>query len=247
MDELERDLRSIDPATRPVFAHTRPLDLHVANVRGASVPSGESYPGFREAYAARIHQIDACFGRFVVFLKESQLYDSSIIVVMSDHGDSLGDELRWGHAYTLFPEVLKIPLMIHLPSSLREHLAADLARVSFTVDVTPTLYKLLGYEPERLGPLFGSSLFEDPGRDLSWRRREAYVIASSYGAVYGVLSHNGRKLYIADAINARDYAYDLTGHALGVRSGMTDADRDLNRQLIREQVGALAASYHFVP
>src|SRR5262249_6766201 len=142
IDELERDLRSIDSATRPVFAHTRPLDLHVANVRGASVPPGESYPGFSGAYAARVHRIDACFGGFVDFLKESRLYDSSIIVVMSDHGDSLGDELRWGHAYTLFPEVLKIPLMIHLPSSRREDLATDLARVSFTVDVTPTLYKL---------------------------------------------------------------------------------------------------------
>ena len=46
----------------PLFVMTRPLDLHIGNIASAKVPPGESYPGFHGPYAARVRQIDACFG-----------------------------------------------------------------------------------------------------------------------------------------------------------------------------------------
>ena len=98
---------------------TRPLDLHIGNIASAKVPPGESYPGFHGPYAARVRQIDACFGELVDTLKRLHLYDNSIIVLTSDHGDSLGEGQRWGHGFTAFPEVLRIPLIIHLPPALR--------------------------------------------------------------------------------------------------------------------------------
>ena len=58
-------------------------------------------------------------------LKARQLYDDSVIVLTSDHGDSLGEEGRWGHAYTLFPEVLQVPLIVHLPPRLRAQFDLD--------------------------------------------------------------------------------------------------------------------------
>jgi arylsulfatase A-like enzyme len=245
--ELETKLRVRGPDAPPLFAHTRPLDLHVSKIRGVAPPPGESYPGFSEAYAARVHRIDACFGEFVDSLKQSGIYESSAIVVMSDHGDSLGEEQRWGHAYTLFPEVMRIPLIVHLPPMLAGRFAADLGRVSFSTDVTPTLYALLGYHPADMGSLFGAPLFDAPDVDRPRRRRESFLLASSYGAVYGTMSGNGRKLYIADAINERDDAYELNRDALGARVGISNADRVRNRRLIREQVAQLAALYRFTP
>jgi sulfatase-like protein len=244
MQELERDLAGRAAGGPPLFAMTRPLDLHVANLRDGEVPAGERYPGFYAPAAARVHRIDACFGRFVDVLTRTGLYDDSIIVVMSDHGDSLGDLLRWGHAYTLFPEVLHIPLMIHVPRALRQRMPMDCDRFGFSIDVTPTLYALLGYEPKRKGPLFGESLAA--ATDTYPR----YLIASSYGAVYGVLSDRGRRLYIADAIERREYAYelgDLIREPLGRRVGVRDDERRANRQFIRDQVAALGARYGFEP
>jgi hypothetical protein len=56
-------------ASQPFLAHTRSLNLHVASLNRASVPSGESYPGFEERYAARVRRMDGCFGRFIDVLK----------------------------------------------------------------------------------------------------------------------------------------------------------------------------------
>lgn len=243
MTELKQDLLANRNDARPIFAYTRPLDLHIGNTRFATTPPGESYPGFFEPYAARVRRIDDCFGGFVDAVKRSGLYEDSIIIVMSDHGDSLGEGLRWGHGYTVVPEVVRIPLLVHLPSSIRERVAADPSRVSFSTDVTPSLYALLGYRPERPRAAAGAPLFAAAASDLPDRRRDAFLIASSYGAVYGLVRHNGRRLYIADAVDGRDYLFDLSRPAGGGQIGMTDGERSANRALIREQVADLAAWY----
>jgi hypothetical protein len=251
-EEIEQDLQRLDPA-RPLFVLTRPLDLHIGNVASAKTPRGESYPGFYGPYAARVRRIDACFGKFIETLKDLHLYDNSIIVLTSDHGDSLGEGQRWGHGYTAFPEVLRVPLIIHVPAALQHRMSADLGRLSFSTDITPTLYSLLGEPPPTSGPrgtrdlLMGSPLLTDPSADLSWRRRESYLVASSYGAVFGLLGRNGRRLYVADAVESREYAYELGVDGHDVRVGITDAEREASRRAIRKQIAELAAWYGLTP
>jgi len=188
--------------------------------------------------------MDACFGEFIHFLKRSKLYDNSVIIVTSDHGDSLGEMLRWGHSYTMFPEVSRIPLIVRVPERFRERFVVDARAVSLSTDITPTLYALLGHHPADLGPLYGRPLFVPPDRQPS-RRPEPLLIASSYGGVYAVLHDNGSRIYIADGVNGRDYAYDLTGE-LPVRIGVTPANREADQQFIRAQVDDIARAYHFV-
>jgi hypothetical protein len=249
IDELESKLAGTGSDPRPVFAHTRPLDLHIGNVWSAKVPPGESYPGFLATYAARVRRIDACFGGFIDFLRRERFYDDSIVIVTADHGDSLGEGLRWGHGFTVFPEVLSIPLIARLPDRLAAF-TADTERVSFTVDVTPTLYELLGDSPAAHEPQYGVPLFARSIAGLADRKAESFLVASSYGAVYGLLSANGARLYIADAINGREYAFELSsgGEGTGVESagrrvGLTDAQRESARRQIRDQVEAIAAGY----
>ena len=241
MGELGAHLEGYRGAA-PLFVMTRPLDLHIGNIASATTPAGESYPGFYGPYAARVKRIDACFGEFVATLKRAGLYDDSIIVITSDHGDSLGEGERWGHGFTAFPEVLRIPLIVHVPPRRRANLSADLARVSFSTDITPTLYTLVGEPPAAVRThktrdlLMGTSLFVDPSADLSWRRRESYLIASSYGPVFGLLSQNGRRLYVADGVESREYAYDLHPDGTDVRVDITDAEREASREGIRLQI-----------
>jgi arylsulfatase A-like enzyme len=250
--EIGRHLEARRDA-QPLFVMTRPLDLHIGNIASAKVPPGESYPGFHGPYAARVRQIDACFGELVETLKRLRLYDNSIIVITSDHGDSLGEGQRWGHGFTAFPEVLRIPLVIHLPPALRPRVSADLARVSFSTDITPTLYALLGEHIPAEGTrgtrglLRGSPLFVDPSTDLSWRRRESYLVASSYGPVFGLLGRNGRRLYLADGVESREYAYELGPDGTDVRVAITDGERQASRRGIREQIGEIAAWHRFTP
>lgn len=248
LDQLSGRLQETAGDGRPVFAYSLPQTVHFAVVMFQKPkPAPDAYPGFFAPVATAMHRTDGCFGRFVNDLKRSGLYDDSIVILTSDHGDSLGEEGRWGHAYTIFPEVMRVPLIVHLPRWIASEVTTDLGRLAFTSDVTPSLYALLGDTPASLGPLYGEPLFVPRGQSLSDRRQAAYLVASSYGAVYGILRHNGRSMYIADAISGRDYAFDLGDGRVSRPLGVTDALREANWTLIRDQIGALAAQYHYTP
>jgi hypothetical protein len=229
----------------PFFFYSLPQDLHIANIQSSSRRLDGSQR-FAAPVVERVRAIDECFGSFIEFLKRTGMYDNSIVIVTSDHGDSLGEEGRWGHSYTLFPEVVRIPLIIHLPASLAPRATADGQDISFSADITPSLYRLLGYQPRDLGPLYGRSLFGLDGvrPDARQRTDEPLLVASSYGAVYGVLRRNGRSLYIADGVSGRDYAFDLSGPR-DVRLTITNAMREANWDVIRRQVQDLSASYGY--
>ena len=54
-------------------------------------------------------------GRFVAFLKERGLYDPSLIVFLSDHGEGLGEHGESEHGMFLYRETLQVPLLVKLP------------------------------------------------------------------------------------------------------------------------------------
>jgi len=141
--------------------------------------------------------------------------------------------------------VLRIPLIVRIPEALRSRFTTDVTRLTFATDLTPSLYTLLGVPPTRPREAAGTSVFSAPGEELPSRRGDAYLVASSYGAVYGIVRHNGRRLYIADAIEGRDAMYDLSPAARDERLGMTDAERQANRALIRDQIDDLARWYGY--
>jgi hypothetical protein len=245
LGELRTRLDASDGDPRPVFSYTLPQNVHIAVAARHRVPSDRTYPGFFAPVADTVRDIDRCFGEFIEFLRQTNRYDDSIVILTADHGDSLGEEGRWGHGYFMVPEVMRVPLLIRLPPALRERVATDLGRVAFTTDLAPTLYALTGNAAAGLGPLFGSPLFVERGTDLMARRHESFVLASSYGAVYGMLRHNGRKLYAADAVDGRDDAYDMSGDLKDRRIAITQGMLSLNRRLITEQLDTLAALNHY--
>lgn len=246
LNELDSALGSGLTRHGPVFAYTLPQNLHISHVRSKPVPAGASYPGFVAPVAAETARMDACFGAFIESLKARGLYDESVIVLTADHGDSLGESRRWGHSYTMFPEVVRIPLIMHLPTRVRDRFAVDAGTVALLTDLTPTFYAMLGHPPADLGSLYGRSLLNDRHAPPPPPPSEPVLLASSYGPVYAVLRDTGRSLYIADGVNNRDYAFDLSSDS-AVRVGVTDSARRDNQVFIRTQVDALAKVYGFHP
>ena len=231
---------------RPVFVYTQPQNIHISVIdrEGRSVPKGESFPrGFDAPYASRVARMDRCFGDFLAYLKKSGMYDNSIIVVTADHGDSLGERGRWGHAYTVFPEIVRVPLVIHLPPAMKSKLAYDPQAVAFLSDITPSLYYLLGERPIVPSPLFGRPLFTQTLEEQRPYEQDAYLVASSYAPVYGELTQNGRYLYIVDGVNYKDYLFDLSGDTRGVGRPVSEQFRAQQRGLIKEQVQAIGRFY----
>jgi choline-sulfatase len=63
-------------------------------------------------YDGAIAYADEILGRFVRFLKTNQLYDQSTIVLVSDHGEGLGDHGEQEHGLFVYDEAIHVPLII---------------------------------------------------------------------------------------------------------------------------------------
>jgi hypothetical protein len=95
--------------------------------------------------------------------------------------------------------------------------------------------------------MYGVPLFTSVDEPIPIRRREAFLLSSSYGPGYAMLRHNGRTLYVADAVQGRDFAYELKPNGEMERQTVTQALRTVNRQLMLEQIGQIASEYRFSP
>ncbi len=249
VDEIGGALQAGAAIQAPVFAQTRSLNLHVASVRNGFVPPDTHYPaGFEPPYAYRVERIDACFGSFVARLKQLGLYDRSLIVLTADHGELIGEDGRWGHSYHMFPQVIQVPLFVHLPAAMGSmRTQMDRGAMALSTDITPTIYAALGYQLSSRPPLAGRPLAPSTPDDSAARRRGHAVLSASYGAVYAVVSRNGRRLYIADAIQERDHAYERASLSdlRWAEVPVDDGARMLGRLRIRRHVDAIGRTYGF--
>jgi hypothetical protein len=248
LDEIRARLAARAADAPPVFAYTLPQDVHISVItrEGARAIDAQSYDGFYAPVASRVRRFDACFGAFIDDLKSKGIYDNSVVVLTSDHGDSLGEDGRMGHAYTLYPEIARLPLIVHVPASMRADLQWDTNRAAYTTDLTPTLFRLLGHEPGSPGEMYGESLARTPGSTAGAQRDR--MIASSYGAVYGAVMRGGTSIYVADAIERREMQFTIgAGADAGQPVGVDAATRREATRVITTTVTALAGAYRYSP
>jgi hypothetical protein len=208
-DRLDRD-----PNAGPLFFYSQPQNLHIRVLAGDAYPqTGDrmrvgSTDFFRPA-ADTLSRIDACFGKLIDYLKTRGLYDDSIVVLTSDHGDSYGEAGRWAHAFYMAPETMRIPLILHVPEKYRQDRTWDPDGLALLTDVTPTLYDLLDYQPLTVSDLLGRTLMPRTG-SRNPPRHEFTLIQSSYSRVFGLLDLGARWMYVADANHGREQLFDLS-------------------------------------
>ncbi len=248
LKQLEQELDRA-PAGQPIFVYSQAQDLHISTLtrEGKDVVGGGDYPGFYAPYASRVRRLDAQFGAFIQYLKDRGRYDRSLIIFTADHGDSLGEEGRFGHAYTLYPEIMKVPLLMHVPAPLRQGLSLDSTQAAFLTDITPTLYYLLGHRPLLADPVLGRPLFTATQAEQDHYRRDYRLIASSYGAVWGILTGDGKTLYVSDAVNFKDHCFDLGDGPAAARRDVTPELKHRYDRLILKEIDHLNAFYAFKP
>ena len=111
------------------------------------VPETRDIPG---RYREEVVFADREVGRLLDQLDRAGLYESTLIVFTSDHGESLGEHRSIGHAQTLFDPELHVPLIIKLPAGHPGAPALEAASESGLarhVDVVPTILEVLGLPP----------------------------------------------------------------------------------------------------
>ena len=168
-----------------------------------------------------------------------------MIVLTADHGDSLGEEGRWGHAYTIYPEVLQVPLIVHVPAALRQRSTSPPMRRR---SPPTSRQRCIGCSDTTFGRRRRSSAGHCSGRAATARPPAALRPGRlELGSVYGWIGEGARDLYIADGVALRDYAYRLDGSPTGDATPVTPAVRTAGQRAIREGIGAIAEVYRFAP
>jgi predicted AlkP superfamily pyrophosphatase or phosphodiesterase len=235
---------------QPVLFYAQPMNVHqFAHNDLPSIKDDRWHPrpGFNNRIAHEVSQVDTCLGNFFSFLKTRNLYDSSIIVVTSDHGDATGEFGRYSHSLSIYPEVMRVPLIVHLPSDLRRGLIYDESHLSTLTDITPSLYYLLGHRPIRQNPLFGHPIFVESKEELAEYRRDELFLASDERAVYGWLTENGRFLYATYDSPAQSYLFDLSRDPNAEHNILTPSLKQRYDEEIISQLHAIAEFYGYKP
>jgi hypothetical protein len=246
LDDLQDKLDHRADPSRPAFAYTQSQDIHISviNREKNSVIDTANYGAMYAPYASRLRRADGCFGKFVDYLKARNLFDNSIVVLTADHGDSLGESGRWGHAYTLVPEVVRVPLIVHLPKQY-QNLYSNPATIAFQSDITPSFYYLLGHKPTFHPEFYGRPLFTESADEQKSAVHNNYLIAASYAAVYGILGGYGKNLYVADAVNYKDAYYEITDDAASDTRYVGASQQSDAEELIRKRIQKLNTFYKF--
>ena len=88
-------------------------------------------------YDAAVYTFDFRFGEFIEFLKKEGIYDQSMIIFTSDHGEEFKDHGAWEHGHSLYNELIKIPLIIKFPWD--RYAGKTVSQPVSIVDILPTI------------------------------------------------------------------------------------------------------------
>jgi arylsulfatase A-like enzyme len=155
MEDRERELRKIMAV---------PESWHAAKERdfqrGADEPeivdiyrrywgiyNPEELINYRVAYALQMELVDRVIGMVLARIKEMGLYEEMMIVFISDHGEMNGRRAMVDKGVYLYPDVVRVPMVLKLPAvAPRKHATVESA-VSL-LDVSQTILDLAGIKPE---------------------------------------------------------------------------------------------------
>ena len=170
--------------------------------QGGPGPSSDYLEYYEGQYDAEMRQLDRVLDSFFNELEGRGLYDESLIIVTSDHGEEFMEHGLLEHGEALYETLIRVPLLVKLPDSARSG-ALEVGRALQHVDLFPTAAAVLGFEaPAGL-------------QGKVWGRGRQFALAEIYGATQtssepadlAAVIIDDQKLLVSTAHNLK--AYDL--------------------------------------
>ena len=95
-------------------------------------------------YVGEIAYVDSQVGRLLAWLDENGRARDTVVIVMGDHGESLGEHGESGHGFFIYEGATRVPFIVRAPyDTMQGHRVAEVVRA---VDVSPTVFDLLAVE-----------------------------------------------------------------------------------------------------
>ncbi len=151
---------------------------------------------FKEEFADRPYNgeiafMDSYLGKTIEKLKEQNLLDQTLIVIVGDHGEALGDKNEIDHGLFIYDDTLKVPLIFYAEKYLPKGLVVN-SRVRL-IDIMPTILDMLKIQPipQTQGESLLAQLQSKKKPDLS-TYIETYMPPEYYGwsELIGVIDGN---------------------------------------------------------
>ncbi len=162
---------------------------------GPAIDFHVTEPKFNK-YLNALHAEDAALGFLIDSLKEKGQLDSTLVIVIGDHGEAFGQHDQWGHGAWIYEENIRVP-MILINSKLFH--GERYRKIGGMVDVAPTIADLLQFKSADTWQ--GRSLF------ASDRTNRVYFFAPWSDLMFGM--RDGDMKYILNASHNRWEMYDL--------------------------------------
>ena len=170
-------------------------------------------------YYASLSFVDYQVGRIIAKLKEKGMYDDTLILFVSDHGECLGDYRNMGKR-TMLSSASRIPFMMKVPG--KEPGYCDDA-VSL-VDIAPTLLSYLGIEYDK-SEYDGIDILNDKHEfvysQYDCGKKGVYMCASNHDKL---IYHAGSgKYYYFDELPEHENKYEQGGERVELMKPLLDA------------------------
>ena len=176
---------------------------HVCGLDRVSVKP-EQVRAARRAYYGAVSYVDDQIGVLLGALADSGFADDTVVMLLADHGDMLGERGLW-YKMSFFEPACRIPLIVHAPHRFGARRVAGSASL---IDIAPTLIELAGAPPAQT-PLDGSSLKAQlEGADARDEVIGEYLAEGAIAPL--VMIKRGRYKFVHSPVDP-DQLYDLLG------------------------------------
>lgn len=116
-----------------------PYRLHKAHLKDLGLKGKELSSSDR--YDTEIAFVDRAVGDLLAGLAKVSPANDTLVIFLSDHGESLGEHSYWGHGRNLFEETLHVPMGIAWQGKIESQV---LSAPASSLDLAPTILGLLG-------------------------------------------------------------------------------------------------------
>jgi arylsulfatase A-like enzyme len=172
-----------------------------------------------DLYDAQINYWDDSFRQLIAALKEKGWLDNTVVIVVSDHGDEFNEHGGFGHGYTLYTEMIHVPMYFISEEGIPQGIVRD--DVVGLIDVAPTICGLAGIETEG---------YDFQGRDLFGEDASS---TSSIGAIYAE-TFKGKK---PRAVRTADYQLIYNSGPQSWELYNVRLDNEMKDAIPRDEVG----------
>ena len=132
-------------------------------IAGELQVSEEEWEVVKSWYDGEISYLDYRIGELIDFLKRKGIFENTLLIITSDHGENFGEHGLASHQFCLYDSLIHVPLIMVYPNVIPR--GTKISNLASHIDIFPTILDLLSIKEYRHG-VQGKSLFPFEDRKI---------------------------------------------------------------------------------